>query len=205
MIRIKECHEPLVDIKKLCPELVIDIGPRRTKKEQKAYLRKTVALMICRAKKELPKGMTFIIGDAWRPQYIQKEIKQGFIQRFSKKYPHWSKNRVLQEVNKFVAPSNGKYASGHMTGGAVDLRLLRNGRKVPMKSAKLTYQENAKSFQPKLPKYIQRNRELLFNVLSKVGLSNSLTEYWHWSYGDIWWARRTKKKVAIYGVVKNIN
>jgi len=204
MIKMKECHEPLVDIKKLCPDLKIDIGPRRTKKEQKAYFRKTVAQMIYRAKKALPKGMTFIIGDAWRPQYVQEEIMQGFIQRFSKKYPHWSKDRILQEVNKFVAPSDGKYASGHMTGGAVDLRLLRNGRKVPMKNSKLTYQENAKSFQPKLPKYIQRNRKLLFSVLKKAGLSNSPREYWHWSYGDIWWAKRTKKKVAIYGVVKSL-
>jgi len=205
MIKIKECYEPLVDIKKLCPDLIIDIGPRKTKKEQKAYFRKTVAKMICRAKKELPKGMTFIIGDAWRSQYVQEEIMEGFIKRFSKKYPNCSKAKVIQEVNKFVAPSNGKYASGHMTGGAVDLRLWNNGRKVPMKSSKLTYQENAKSFQPKLPNYIQRNRELLFNVLTKAGLSNSSREYWHWCYGDIWWAKRTKKKVAIYGVVKDIS
>jgi len=205
MLRIKECYEPLVDIKKLCPGLKIDIGPRRTKKERKAYFRKTVAEMICRAKNELPKGITFIIGDAWRPQYVQEEIMQGFIQRFSKKYPHWSKDRVLQEANKFVASSDGKYASGHMTGGAVDLRLLRNSRKVPMKSSKLTYQENAKPFQSKLPHYIQQNRELLFNALKKVGFSNSPREYWHWSYGDIWWAKRTKKKVAIYGVVKSIS
>ena len=205
MIKIKECNEPLVDIKKLCPNLVIDIGKQRMKKEKTAYLRKTVAEMIWRAKNELPKGMTFIIGDAWRPQYVQIEIMKWFIKRFSKKYPNWSKAKIIKEVEKYVAPSDGKYASGHMTGGAVDLRLLKNGKKVPMKSSKLTYQENAESFQPKLPKYIQKNREIMFTALKKVGLSNYPKEYWHWSYGDIWWAKRNKKRTAIYGIIKDIS
>ncbi len=205
MIKIKECNEPLVDIKKLCPNLVIDIGKQRMKKEKTAYLRKTVAEMIWRAKNELPKGMTFIIGDAWRPQYVQIEIMKWFIKRFSKKYPNWSEAKIIKEVEKYVAPSDGKYASGHMTGGAVDLRLLKNGKKVPMKSSKLTYQENAKSFQPKLPKYIQKNREVMFTALKKAGLSNYPKEYWHWSYGDIWWAKRNKKRTAIYGIIKDIS
>ncbi len=134
--------------------------------------------------------MTFIIESAWRPQYLQKKIFQQFEKRFT-----------IKEAGKYVAPFKGRYASGHMTGGAVDLRLWRNGRKVPMKSSKLTYQENAKSFQPKLPSYIQKNRQTMFNALRKAGLSNFSREFWHWSYGDIWWAKRNKKKIAIYGVV----
>lgn len=187
MIKIKECGEPLVDIKKLCPDLVI---ARRIKKEKRAFLRKTIVKMVCQAKSHLPKGMTFIIGDAWRPQYVQEEIFQGFVGRFS-----------IKEAKKYVAPSKGKHVSGHMTGGAVDLRLWKNNRKIPMKSSKLTYQENAKSFQPKLPLYIQRNRQIMFNALRKAGLSNFSKEFWHWSYGDIWWARRSKKNIAIYGAV----
>ena len=202
MINIKENKEPLVDIKKMCPDLIIDLGKQRMKKEKIAFLRKTVAEMLCLAKKELPKGMTFIIGDAWRPQYVQKEIFKLFIEGLSKKYPNWSENKIINEVEKYVAPSEGKYASGHMTGAAVDLRLWKNGRKIPMKSSKLTYQENAKSFQKKLPKHIQRNRKIMFDALQKAGLSNYSKEYWHWSYGDIWWAKRNKKKIAIYGVIK---
>lgn len=205
MIKIKECGESLVDIKKLCPTLVIDLGPRRMKKEKRAFLRKTVAKMVCRAKSYLPKGMTFVINDAWRPQYVQKEIFQWFIKRLSKKHPSWSKSKIIKEVERYVAPSEGKYASGHMTGGAIDLRLWKNGRKIPMKSLKLSYQENAKSHQPKLPAYIQKNRQIMFRALKRAGLSNYPKEYWHWCYGDIWWAKRNKKKIAIYGVIKNIS
>ncbi|HHD92155.1 MAG TPA: hypothetical protein ENL06_00845, partial [Candidatus Portnoybacteria bacterium] len=94
MINIKECNEPLVNIKKVYPDLIINLGQERMKKEKTAYLRKSVAEMICRAKKELPKGITFIINDAWRPQYVQKEIMKRFIEYFIGKHPDWSKSRV---------------------------------------------------------------------------------------------------------------
>lgn len=199
---IRECDEPLVDLKKICPQLVIDINPHRMKKEKTAYLRETVAKMLRDAYRLLPPDMTFIIGDAWRPQYVQKQIWADFIKRFSRKHPNWADDRVKKEVSKYVAAARGKYASGHMTGGAVDLRLFLHGRKVPMKSSELSYQENSQSHQPKLPAYIQRNRQLLFDVLTQAGLSNYPKEYWHWSYGDIQWAIRNKKPVAIYEVVK---
>jgi len=204
MIIIKESKEPLVDLKKFCPGVIIDLAKWRRKKEKTAHLRRSVAKMINKAKNSLPKGMTFIIGDAWRPQYVQEEIYQSFIKRFTRKNPAWTKSRIIKEVDKYVAPAEGKFASGHMTGGAVDIRLIKNGRRVPMKSKRFTYQENALSVQPKLPKYIQGNRQTMFTALLKAGLSNYPKEYWHWSYGDIQWAQRNKKKIAIYGVIKNI-
>ncbi len=203
MITIKECGEQLVDLKKACPGVVIRLGKKRMKREKTAYLRQTVAVMLHKAQGYLPKGVNFLIGDAWRPQYVQEGIFNGFIARFSKRHPKWTKQRVLKEVNKYVADSKGKWASGHMTGGAIDLRLIKSGRKVPMKSRRLTYQENALSSQPKLPAYIQRNRQLMFNALAQAGLSNYPKEYWHWSYGDIQWAKRNSKKKAIYGVITN--
>ena len=44
----------------------------------------------------------------------------------------------------------------------------------------------------------------MFSALKKVGLSNCSNEYWHWSYGDIQWAKRNQKKIVIYGVIKKI-
>lgn len=206
MIRIKECGESLADIRKFCPGLVIDLESRMMKKDRTLYLRKAVARKICQAKKYLPKGMTFIIESAWRPQHVQKRIYNDFMRSLSKKHPSWPRKRIVKEVEKYVASYRiGKYSSGHMTGGAVDLRLLKNGRRVSMKSSKLSYQENSKSFQPKLPKYIQQNRQIMAEALKKAGLSNYPKEFWHWSYGDIWWARRNKKRVAIYGVIAEIS
>jgi len=187
-IEIKDCGESLVDLAKICPRLVIDLGKKRMGRECTAFLRKSIATMVCRAKSYLPDDTTFIINDAWRPKYIQEEILKSFYVRFQRQHPGWPDRRTLKEVSKYAAPTEGPTASGHMTGRAVNLRLWKNGRKVPMKSKKLSYQENAKTVQPKLPKYLQQNRKILFNALSKAGLSNYPMEYWHWSYGDIQWA-----------------
>jgi D-alanyl-D-alanine dipeptidase len=201
MILIRECGEPLVDLRKACPGVVLDLGRERMEKEKTAYLRKSVAEMINRARWELPKGLTFVIRDAWRPQEVQKDIYDAFIDRFRANDPKKPVEEIREQVKEFVAPFQGPHASGHMTGGAVDLRLWKNGKRIPMRSEDLTYEENAQSVQPKLPAYLQKNRELMFRVLEKVGLSNYPKEFWHWSYGDYWWARRNGKKEAIYGVV----
>lgn len=195
-MKIQDNGEKLVDIEEICDGLIIDLQPKR-----KAYFRETVAKMICKAKTYLPKGITFIIGDAWRSREIQEQIHHNFYQRFKKENPDWSDKQIKDEIDKFVAPFEGENVSGHMTGGAVDLRLIKNGRKVPMKSAKLSYEENALSNQPKLSKSIQKNRQIMFDALSKAGLSNFPKEYWHWSYGDYWWAKRNNKKIIFYDKV----
>lgn len=198
MIKIQENGEKLVNITKICSDLVVDLDPKRP-----AYFRETVAKMICKAKSFLPKGVTFIIGDAWRSQKIQKDIHKDFYCMFKKEHPNWSDKLIKAEIDQYVAPYKGKEVSGHMTGAAVDLRLIykKNGRKLPMKSKKLSYQENALSGQKELPRYILKNRKIMFEALKKAGLSNYPKEYWHWSYGDLWWAKRNKESKVFYGPV----
>ena len=201
MTKVFECHEPLVDVRRACPGIVIRLDKER-RSEKTAYVRKTVALMLNRAKKLLPRGMTFIIRDAWRPAAIQEKIMKDFVAMFRRKHSSWSLIRARREAEKYVAASKGPKASGHMTGGAIDIRLLKNGKRVPMRSWKLTYQENAEPYQPKLPKYLQANREIMFNALRSVGFSQCRNEFWHWSYGDVQWAERTGNGVARYGVIE---
>lgn len=204
-IKIKENNEPLVDIKKFCPDVIIAIDKRRIKIEKTAYLRLGVAKMLRRAKKSLPKGINFIVADAWRPVYVQIAIYFWFVNKFQERYPHWPRKRVIREIEKYVAPWKGNNASGHMSGGAIDIRLVNSrGRKISMKSKKLSYQENALSIQKKLPGHIRRNREILFQAMRKAGFSNYPKEYWHWSYGDYHWAKRNHKLFAIYDAVQDI-
>jgi len=198
MIYIKDNQEPLVNIKKICPSIVVMLHTG----EKTAYLRRSVAKKICQAKSNLPKGYTFVINDAWRSPKTQQKIYNRFLKYFTKKYPSWPKSKVVKEVKKYVAPFEGKRVSGHLTGGAIDLRLYKNGRRVPMWSSKLSYQENAQSIQPKLPKHLQENRKIMYDALSKAGLVNYWREFWHWSYGDLFWARIKKKKFAIYGLIE---
>jgi D-alanyl-D-alanine dipeptidase len=73
-IKIKDNQEPLVDVRKYCPGVIVALGKKRMEVEKTAYLRKTVAKMLKKAQGFLPKGVNFVINDAWRPAYIQTEI-----------------------------------------------------------------------------------------------------------------------------------
>lgn len=199
---IKDNEEPLVDLKKECPALLFDLDKDRIKVEKSAFARATVAKMLNNAIKFLPPKMTFKLEDAWRPQHIQDKYFNWYLSFFGKKYPSWNKMKLINEVQKYVHPSKGKYASGHLTGGALDICLAdrRSGKRLPLKSKKMTFQENANSRQSNLPRYIQKNREIMFQSLLKAGFVNYEKEYWHWSYGDIRWAEITRNKRAIYDV-----
>ncbi|MFD5872050.1 M15 family metallopeptidase [Streptomyces sp. NPDC060322] len=43
------------------------------------------------------------------------------------------------------------------------------------------------------------NRKLLGDVLTATGLVNYPTEWWHWSFGDRYWALITGVTSALYG------
>jgi D-alanyl-D-alanine dipeptidase len=44
-----------------------------------------------------------------------------------------------------------------------------------------------------------KNRQIMSEVLTQVGFANYPTEFWHWSYGDRYWAYQQGKDHAIYG------
>lgn len=201
-IKAQDNGEKLVDIKKYCPGVKIALDDWRMKLEKTAWVRETIAKRLAEAQKHLPEGWNFVIRDAWRPRFIQVQIYYSFISRFKRHNPNWSDRRVIEEVNKYVADWSGEGASGHMTGGAVDLRLIdKKGRRVPMRSKKLSYQENALPLCKKLPPTLKKNREIFFTAMEKADFTACHNEFWHWSYGDYRWARIEGKKQAMYGVI----
>lgn len=46
------------------------------------------------------------------------------------------------------------------------------------------------------------HRHILGTALSGAGLINPPTAWWHWSYGDPYWALVTGARTAIYGPVE---
>lgn len=45
----------------------------------------------------------------------------------------------------------------------------------------------------------RRNRRVLAAALGTAGLANYPAEWWHWSYGDPYWALATGATTAHYG------
>jgi len=52
---------------------------------------------------------------------------------------------------------------------------------------------------PGLDGRARHSRGVLAAALHRVGFVNYPTEWWHWSYGDRYWAIKTTAAAAIYG------
>ena len=118
MIRINECGEPLVRIEKNMPFAIEERW-----NPNGVWLRKTVLDLLVEAKKNLPRGISFIIHSGWRSVDEQKQTFEETKSYLSRINPKVSKEKLLEMTKQYVHPYQGKKASGHLTGGAVDLRI----------------------------------------------------------------------------------
>ena len=50
--------------------------------------------------------------------------------------------------------------------------------------------------------YAHKNRKIMSTALTTVGFTNMPFEYWHWSYGDRYWAFLNHNPCALYGTVQ---
>ncbi len=199
-ILVKDYGERLVDVEAYCPLVWVKNPPQ--------YLREGVAERLKVATENLIKerpDLTFCLNSGWRSAAKQEALFWEQFYLLERRNSAWVAERVMKEANKYVAPSSGLDVSGHLTGGALHLILafVKTGRKVPMVSSSLTFQENAKTFQSKLSRHIREKRWLMFCVLAKVGFVNVEHEFWHWSFGDRVWAEKTGQS-AIYGIIESL-
>jgi zinc D-Ala-D-Ala dipeptidase len=45
----------------------------------------------------------------------------------------------------------------------------------------------------------RRHRDILASAMDTAGFVNYPAEWWHWSYGDRYWAFQTGRSTALYG------
>lgn len=64
----------------------------------------------------------------------------------------------------------------------------------PEDSAGLCYTDH-----PDVPVHARNARTMLGNAMRRAGFVNYPTEWWHWSYGDRYWALLTGAPHAHYG------
>jgi D-alanyl-D-alanine dipeptidase len=115
-----------------------------------------------------------------------------------KKHLDWSMEKLKLETSKCVAPLD--IVPPHSTGGAIDISIIGpDGRQLDMGSRLGRFTEKTYTGSNKIPLEARKNRSLLINVMTNFGFINYPTEWWHWSYGDQYWAAALKKKYSIYG------
>lgn len=207
-IPIKENHESFVDLTKQSA-LAYGPSPEIPNNTNYTFLRKSVYEKLLLAQQALPKGIRFCIYEGYRSLDLQKMLFEKQYTATKKRHPDWSKNDIFKETTKLVSPvvnpDKTTNIPPHSTGGAIDIYLLdEKGRPLEMGiHPKNWMQDKNGELSLTSSLYIsptaRTNRKIMGQVLSKEGFVNYPTEYWHWSYGDKYWAFVAKKPYALYG------
>lgn len=212
-VPIHDNHEPMVDLKN---QNAIGYGPSPEIPNNTDYtkIRKTVYEKLKQAQALLPKGLYFRIYEGYRSLALQKMLFDNRFEKIQKQHPDWSCNQIFTETTKLVSPvinqDGSKNIPPHSTGGAIDIYLVdAQGKAVDMGiHPKDWTKDDDGSFSLTGSTIIspeaQKNRKIMSDALSAVGFVNYPTEYWHWSYGDRYWAYHKNQAYAIYGSVAEV-
>lgn len=208
-IPIHENQEPLLDVRQHS-NLCLGPSPEIPDNDNYYYLRKTVLEKLILADRQLPKGLHICIYEGYRSIQLQTHLFDTHYRNIKAQHPDWSLDKLFNETTKLVSPVVNADGSAnippHATGAAVDVYLIdEKGHAVDMgihpkdwmrdKDGRLSKTDSAD-----VSALAKQHRAILNRVMQAAGFINYPTEYWHWSYGDKYWAYLSGKKTAIYGL-----
>jgi D-alanyl-D-alanine dipeptidase len=201
--------ETLVDLKNQ-DEILFGPSPEIPNNTDYTKLRTMVYEKLKRAQSLLPEGLRFCLYEGFRSLELQRTLFDARFAKVKNQRPGWSPDQLFMETIKLVSPLinlDGSYnIPPHSTGGAIDVYLINDkGEAVDMGIHPKDWMEDMDgSISLTAAKAIsaeaKQNREIMSKVLEAVGFVNYPTEYWHWSYGDRYWAYHKQKPHAIYGI-----
>lgn len=190
-IPVVDRGDPVVDLGDLAPTAV---GAAR-------LARRGLANRLRTANANLPDGIRIRVIEGCRTITAQQAIIDDYAGRLHTQQPDLDEAELDQLVSRYVAPLAN---APHVAGAAVDLTLVgRDGEELWMGSAlDATPEESGGACftaASGLDPVAQAHRDLLVTTLESAGLVNYPTEWWHWSYGDRYWAYAMRAPHARYG------
>ncbi len=167
-------------------------------------VRASLAVRLGRASRALRHGMQLHVVEGYRPMSAQRRFFAAYVRQLMQREPRLNDRERERLASRFVAPPE---VAAHPSGAAVDITLVdRHGRPLdmgtpidatPEQSSGACYLE-ATGIDPT----VRTRRRQLAEVLEDEGLVNYPTEWWHWSFGDRYWAHATGSTSAMYGQVE---
>jgi D-alanyl-D-alanine dipeptidase len=203
-IVVVDVGEPLVDLE--AAGLVVFSDRKRAKNPHLAFVRECVAGRIEHATRALPSGIRFLGVEAFRPAQLQHHYYDDYRDRLRAANPSLPEDDLDGLTARFVSPPD---IAPHPSGAAIDLTLCGdNGEELDLGTPVDATPESSAgacfTAASNLTTTASKNRRLLINALQSAGLVNYPTEWWHWSYGDRYWAMNTGSSHAIYGPIHGI-
>ncbi|GAM54078.1 D-alanyl-D-alanine dipeptidase [Vibrio ishigakensis] len=205
---VHECGEKLVSAKGK-----IKCGTPPESPETKAcyhYVRQGVLDRLQRAEESLPDGLSFRLYEGYRSPEFQEKLFEQQLERVLQRKAHSSDEDAYHIASQLVAPTRTLTGETlyppHSTGGAVDIEIVdRKGQVIDfgmeLKDWNSVSPELCAMNASGLSREAIENRAMLLQVMSEAGFVNYSREWWHFSYGDQYWAFMTEQPQAIYGSV----
>lgn len=207
-VKIKENGEKMLFAPNhLRPDIFIDVSDRNVfvSNKKSFFLRKGVIDRLNKAQEILPKGHHLLLCDLFRTEKDVWKLYRAYSAELKQRENFLSKEEIDIKIRNILAMPDDPAPPGHMTGGAVDVVLAdSNKKRIPLKIdyKKLPREKQMFTFCQELPTRIKKKRMILYEAMIAVGFNNYLREYWHYSYGDAYWAVKRKIKIAVYGIPK---
>jgi D-alanyl-D-alanine dipeptidase len=197
-IPVRDNGEELVDVRtrglRVSSALADDAGAF-------AHVRTGVADRLVQAATALSEGLGLLIFEGYRPLTLQRQFFDHRLALLRTSDPDRNPERLRMLASQYVSPPE---VAPHSAGAAVDLTLCTTeGQELnlgtpydatPEESGGACFTDHAA-----LNDDAKRNRAILARALQAAGFVNYPTEWWHWSYGDRYWAMATGAPQAIYG------
>ncbi|NKE57411.1 M15 family metallopeptidase [Lentzea sp. PSKA42] len=200
-IPVLDSGEPLRDVRR--DQAIAVDARKRDDRGAFAYLREDLLNRLLSAQKLLPEGIRLLFVEGYRPPSLQRFYFERYADELRAGHPDWSAEQVRTAASRYVSPPE---IAPHSAGAAVDLTLVsRDGQELDMGTRVNASPEESEgacyTAAENVSPAARANRQLLADALGGAGLVNYPTEWWHWSYGDRYWAFVTGAEHALYGPV----
>lgn len=173
-------------------------GPRLTIRSDlptdSRRLRPDVHDRLQRAAAGLAAGHALLVLDAFRTQSQQFASWNRRFAQLARAHPALDPVALAELCRRDVADPVNK-PSGHQSGAAVDVTLLRDGIELDMGniygdfSTRGTVADRVRTHCAGLTAIARANRALLVDAMAVAGFVNYPEEWWHFSHGDRLWAQ----------------
>jgi|HubBroStandDraft_1064217.scaffolds.fasta_scaffold24173_2 D-alanyl-D-alanine dipeptidase len=149
---------------------------------------------LVRASRALPEDFDLVVIDAHRTRVFQAELLA---------YYQNDSDQSLTDAGYVSDPYSQTHVPPHTTGGAVDLTLGWRGAVLGLGTDFDAFSELSApaALENDMPGKARDLRRLLASVLYAQDMVPIGTEWWHWSYGDQYWAKTTGSAAAVYGEI----
>ncbi len=189
-VPVRDLGEPLV-------RLASALSPTRQ------LVRLGLAERLALAHAALPSGVGLLVVEGHRPVAAQHAIVASYSTVVRAAHPDAPEHELHRLTSRYVAPVA---VAPHVAGAAVDLTLVDAcGDQLDLGTAidDTPEQSDGRCYfaADGIGADARAHRTLLAGVLEGVGLVNYPTEWWHWSFGDRYWALTTGAPHALYGPV----